>query len=77
LITPESLSKLVRSRVVGLDLKTHLFAKAVPQSNHLAATPFPFIAMADKPCAHFATHGCTTMVGKDGELCDSCQQTGC
>jgi hypothetical protein len=33
--------------------------------------------MADKPCAHFSTHGCTTMVGKDDELCEACQVSGC
>jgi hypothetical protein len=33
--------------------------------------------MADKPCAHFSKHGCTTMVAKDGELCDDCQKSGC
>ncbi|SPQ19814.1 2b4677d6-840d-40e3-9667-e72b2f22075c [Thermothielavioides terrestris] len=33
--------------------------------------------MADKPCAHFSKHGCTTMVAKDGDLCANCQKNNC
>jgi hypothetical protein len=33
--------------------------------------------MAEKPCAHFATHGCTTVVAKEGDLCAVCQAGGC
>ncbi len=39
--------------------------------------PSSIPSMAEKPCAHFSTHGCTTVVAKEGDLCTNCQTGDC